>query len=106
MRLALKFGNDEQLRHMGWWNPIGNFPTLVKYNGKKWEFVMYDTDKTGVADNILYFSQLASYDPNWHATTFQDIEHLLDRIWGPTCECGKDKHKFTSHSHWCPKGKK
>ena len=105
MRLALKFGKLE-VRHMGWWNPFNTFPTLVKYDGKKWEFTMHDSDDSGRAEKILYFAELHSYDPNWHATTFQDIEHLLDKVYGPKCECGKDKHNFTSHSDWCPKGKK
>lgn len=106
MRIALRFGNTDPIRYMGWWNPISQFPKLVKYKGKKWEFVMYDEDHTGNADKIFHFGELHSYDPNWDATTYQDIENLLDKIYGPQCECGKDMHKFTSHSDWCPKGKK
>lgn len=105
MRIELRFGNTD-IRHVTWYNSIGAFPTLVNYAGKKWEFVMYEDGKVDGIDKILHFSRLNSYDPNFHATTYQDIEYLLDKVYGPNCECGKDKHNFTSHSDWCPKGKK
>jgi hypothetical protein len=99
MRLKLKFGNDEL--QYAWFQEISNFHGLIIYKNKKWEFVVYDEDSEKKCDFVCHFSRVRNFDPNWHATTYYNLDkELYDAI---VCECGKDKHGWAGHPTWCPK---
>lgn len=107
MRLSLKFGMAEPTRQCNWWQHITKFPYLVLYKGRKYEFVMYDEDPSGQVDYICRFSEVPSYDPNWHATIYQDIDHLFDEGYGEKCACGAAYTSFPQiHMFFCPKWSK
>lgn len=104
MKLILQFGINEPKRQINWWNQIKEFPHLVLYKGKKWEFVMYDEDPSKQVDYICMFGEIQSYDPNWHATIYADISGYLDSGPGGKCECGSIYTSFPqSHMFFCPK---
>ena len=100
MKLKLQFGTIEPKRDVTWWQGVTNFPTLVIYKGNKWEFVMYQPDDTGQSDFILFFGEIYSYNPNFYATTYIDIDYMFNAGYSGNCECGaaytsfKDGHMF------------
>jgi hypothetical protein len=99
MKLDLQFGSDH-VEYI-WWQPIKEFHGLVIYRGKKWEFAMYGDDPTKKFDVICHFSEVRSYDPNWYATVYYDLDkEFYSKL---ACECGSDKHGFAGHADWCPK---
>jgi hypothetical protein len=101
MRFRCHFGLNEPPRECAWWKPIQEFPPLVKFKGTKYEFVMWGPDPTNQVDYILHFSQMATYDPNWHATVYEDIDHLFFG-YGQTCECGAIYSSFPwDHMRFC-----
>ena len=77
MKLKLQFGLAEPARLVNWWQTITDFPTLVLYKNKKWEFVMYGPDQTRQVEHICYFSEIATTNPLWHNMGYQDIEPLM-----------------------------
>jgi hypothetical protein len=107
MKLKLQFGLNEPAREVNWWQQVTDFPHLVLYKNKKWQFEMYGPDQTNQVDQICYFSEVASYDPNWYATTYQDISGWLDNGYGAKCECGAIYTSFPqAHMFFCPKWSK
>lgn len=104
MKLTLQFGFNEPKRQISWWQEVGDFPHLVLYKGKKWEFIMYQEDPAKQVDHIFFFGEIQNYDPNWYATTYVDIDKYINDGAGDKCDCGaiytsfKDKHMF-----FCPK---
>lgn len=104
MKLKLQFGMNEPRREANWHRRIDEFPTLVLYKNSKWEFVMYQRDDTKESEYILFFSMVKSYDPNWHANTYESIDYCLDSGWGGKCECGAAYTSFPQlHMFFCPK---
>lgn len=107
MRIKLQFGINEPLREIGWWKTITEFPNLVLYRGNKWEFVMYREDDTGESDYIFIFGEIRSYDPNWHATTYENIDYMFNSPYSDKCECGAIFTSFpNAHMFMCKKWKK
>jgi len=103
MKLSLHFGLTEPKRTIYWHGEIGEFPTLILFKGSKWEFVLYQRDDTGVVDYICNFSEVPPYDPNFHATTYKNIDHLFES-YGRKCECGAIYTSFPwDHMRMCPK---
>jgi len=102
MRLKVKFGLIDD-REIYWYRPVEDFPHLIKFLGRNYEWFMYDTDKTGAVDMILIYSELPSYDPNYNVDclTWKEIAGDINRN---ECECGA---KFTSfswaHMFYCTK---
>ncbi len=104
MKLKIQFGINEPKREVNWWQGIKEFPSLVLYKGNKWEFVMYDKDPTMQCDYICIFSEIQSYNPTWHATTYQNIDYLFEAGWGGKCECGAAYTSFPNgHMFMCKK---
>lgn len=107
MKLKLKFGSNEPDKIVNWWEHVTKFPNLITYKGSKYEFVMYDVDESNQVDYICRFAELRSYDPNWHATIFVDIEYLVIDTMGSKCECGANYTQFSQiHMFYCPLWKK
>lgn len=104
MKLRLQFGLAEPPREITWWQGVKDFPNLVLYKKKKWEFVMYAADTANQVDYICNFSEIQNYNPNWHATTYTDIDHLFNVGYGSKCECGAFYSSFPwDHLKYCPK---
>ena len=103
MRLELQFGLNEPKRQMSWWGGIKNFPPLVTYKGKKWEFVIYQDDPTGAVDYICTFGEVPVWDPAFESTGYIDMASFLEDGWGK-CECGAIYTSFKDlHMRYCPK---
>ena len=51
---------------MAWWKPLDDFPHVIKFLGRNYEWAFYDKDLTGQVDMILIYSELPSYDPNYN----------------------------------------
>lgn len=102
MKLRLNFGSRTPEIVVSWWQPITAFPGLVTYKNVKYEFVIYDEDDTGMVDYDCVFSEVRTYDPNWHATTYESIEMLFSIGPGPLkkCECGSKTGE--RHMFFCP----
>ena len=104
MRIKIQFGLNEPLREAKWYQPIEMFPTLVLYKGKKWEFFMYGEDPAKLVDLICTFSEVMTYDPNWYATTYVNIDDLFNIGYGANCQCGAIYSGIPwDHMLFCPK---
>jgi hypothetical protein len=104
MKLKLHFGLGEPAREINWYqSEIRNFPYLVTFKGKKYEFVLYDEDKTNKVDYLCHFSEMRSHDPNFYATTYYDLDYLVFGT-GLQCQCGAIYTDFPwDHMKMCPK---
>lgn len=99
MKLKLQFNKD--ILEYAWYQPVKDFYGLVVFKGSKWEFFCHMDDPDQQCDALCVFAKLPNYDPNWHATTYYDLDkEIYTKI---TCECGSDKHGFAGHAQWCPK---
>lgn len=107
MRLRLQFGLNEPLKEINWWKGVKEFPNLVIYKDKKWEFFAYDKDPSNLVDYHCVFSEVPTYDPNWHATVYENIDYLLGSSIKGECECGAVHTEFPQiHLSFCPKWSK
>lgn len=103
MKLKLQFGQFEPKRELNWWQGVRDFPNLVLYKSKKWEFFMYDQDPSMQCDYICYFSEINPQNPIWN-NRFQDIDPLFETGWGGKCECGAAYTSFpNAHMFFCRK---
>lgn len=104
MKLGLKFGLNEPLREVNWWQPVKDFYPLVKYKNKKWEFAFYQEDPSKKVDYICTFGEIQSWDPAYYVDTYEDIERMFNTGYGPKCECGSIYTSFPQmHMFYCPR---
>lgn len=101
MKVIVNFGLVIK-KEVDWYKDISDFPRLLRFNGQKWEWVVYNSIGNGYQ---LTFSQLPTYDPNFYAdmNSFEDMfERYQDR-----CECGAAYSKSFSFDHmrFCKKWK-
>jgi hypothetical protein len=101
MKLRIHLGQTHK-KEVSWWDRLDLFPSLLKYQGKNYEWFCYDTDPSGQVDSILNFSELPSYDPNYsvNCVLWTDMfkESELD------CQCGSIHTSFPQiHMFFCPK---
>lgn len=85
MKIELQFGSHLP-KFMDWPKTVKEFPALVLYKGIKYEFAIYNEDDTGRSDYVFIFSTVQSYDPNWYATVYEDIDQLIAST--KECDCG------------------
>jgi hypothetical protein len=105
VKLSLRFGLAEPGRTVIWWQGIHNFPKLVLYKDKKYEFSIYEEDPSKHTDYIFHFSQVQSYNPVWHVTHYDNIDYLFNDHLG--CECGASHTDFPQvHMFYCQKWSK
>jgi len=101
MRIRVLFGLTDN-KEMSWFRPLEDFPKLIKYLGKNYEWLLYEEDPTGQVDQILTFSQLPGYDPNYGVwcPNWTDMTG-----WDPDkCECGAKYGSFDwDHFRYCKK---
>ena len=87
---------------VNWWNEVTEFHQLVIHNNSKWEFVAYQPDPSKQVDWILIFTPVPSYDPNYQATTYVDVDKILHNLGGNGCECGASFSSFGwDHMRFC-----
>lgn len=107
MRVKIQFGEETNTADITWDKEVKDFPRLVKYNGEKYSFAMYETDPMFTYDYFFYFSAVTYNHPQyWHFT--QDLYDFA-RAWGDkNCQCGAKYNKGWEqfHMHYCPLWKK
>lgn len=107
MKLRLQFGLIEPKRDINWWKRPEDFPHLVMYKNKKWQFAMILDDPTHKVDHVCVFEEVQKWDAAWHATTYEEVDHLFDTGFGGRCECGAVYTSFPDiHMFYCPKWSK
>jgi len=104
MRLRINFGDSDSSEEIFWWKPLEDFPKILEYDGHKWSWFMYDTDKTKTVDYILTFTKIPTYDP-YYGVYAPTLDQLIANPYGPKCECGSESIHGPKggHSYWCPK---
>jgi len=97
MRIRAQFGLIDS-KEIDWYQPTLDFPKIVKFLGRNYEWIFYDDDQTKVVDKILYFSELPSYDPNYDVDciTWSEIANGSPS----SCECGS-KYGGGGHMFMC-----
>src|ERR1035438_2985912 len=84
-KLTINFGLDGTKKQVNWYKDILDFPKLIRFQSKAWEWAIYNS--IGGTDYELTFSQVPSYDPNYYVDmpTFED---MFEYGKGDICECG------------------
>lgn len=109
MKLLLEFGAEENGRIVEWDKHLHDFPNVVTYMGKYWQWVMYDKDESGKADQRLIFGNMResalAVDMFGKVFPVPDIDQMFGtKVPDGPCECGA---KFTSfpdhHMIKCPR---
>jgi hypothetical protein len=101
MKLKVHFGSIDT-KEVSWWRPLGEFYHLVKFLGRNYEWVSFDTDDKG--DTTLLFSELMNYDPNYGVDCPVWTDLFPENASG--CECGSKYTSFPdAHMFYCPKWK-
>ena len=99
MRVRVNFGLLDT-KEVWWWQEITDFPKLIKFSGKNFEWVFYDKDKANVVDYILSFAELPPYDPNYNIECSTWAELFGERMGG--CVCGSKYTSFSfDHMFYC-----
>jgi hypothetical protein len=99
VRLKLKFGIDATPIQCDWQKKILDFPKVVSYNFRNWEWIVYN-DVGTIAGTMyeLIFGELKIYDPRAiedHPTLAEIIGESNDG----KCDCGGDNNPG-SGGHW------
>ena len=97
MKLKVLFGTIDEKR-VNWWKDIQDFPNIINFLGRNYEWVTYDKDLTGDVDMILMYSELQTYDPNYLALCPKWTELFPETVGG--CECGSTP-KSPGHMFFC-----
>jgi hypothetical protein len=110
VKLSLILGDKQHT--VTWDKDLSDFPNVVTYDGKYWEWVCWDDDPNGLVDKVLTFgiTRESALPVNMFGVLFPvpNLTYMfqLDTATGP-CECGA---KFTSfpdqHMILCPKWSK
>lgn len=107
MKLALLFG--EKKRIVDWDKLPSEFPRVVKYLNKYWEWISWESDKTGDTAHVYFFGEKKEYSlpTDIHGQLFPipEIELMFGVEIKTSCECGAETTygQNTSHVFWCPK---
>ena len=100
MTLIVRFGMDIK-KEVNWYKDMMAFPKFIRFQGKKWEWAMYNTIGSV---NELTFAQLHTYDPNFYID-MESFEEMFE--WGSNsdkCECGANYTSFSfDHMRYCKK---
>jgi hypothetical protein len=99
MKLRIKFGLIDS-REVSWWKTLHEFPNIIKFLGRNYEWIVYEEDPIKRVDYILTYSELPTYDPNYNVEC-STWNELFGDTWN-ACECGA---KFTTfpeaHMFYC-----
>lgn len=102
MRIRVEFGLGGQRKEMDWYQPIEDFPKRLIFDGKRWEWFMWEEIDIGtVKGTRLMFTEIPPYDPN-----FSDYMVDFESAYGfrvQKCECGSSYTSFPQfHMFMCP----
>lgn len=100
MRIRVRFGLIDD-KEVLWYRPLDDFPHLIKYLNRNYEWITYDYDPTGKVDHILVYSEVPTYDPNFGVVcpSWQD---LFKDTSTNSCECGAKHTSFPwDHMRLC-----
>ena len=101
MRLRIHFG-QHTTKEVTWNKSFNDFPNIINYLGRNYEWVTYDQDPNGNMDFIFHFSELPPYDPNYNV--YCPYWDTLFPIGEDTCECGAKFSSFEwDHMKFCRK---
>lgn len=104
MKLRVELGYSGYKKEFNWWKPLDDFPHVVSHNGVKWEWAVYDTDKTKVVDYVLIFTDIPTNKPSYSSIVAEDLNMLTRDTSGNNCECGAIYSDFKwDHMRFCPK---
>lgn len=96
MRLFYHHEIAEPEKFVEWTNKtFDDLGKIVLYKNKLYEWTMYD-GSSGSYDYTLYYTKISE----GKAYLYKPEEVIGDEL---ICECGKDKHGFTTHAYWCKK---
>ena len=82
LTLKIAFGQKVK-KTVTWYKRLEDFPKFFRYNGKRWEWFMYNS--VSPTDCELTYTDLPTYDPNFH-TEMLSFEEMFE--YGNVCECG------------------
>ncbi len=101
MRITIRFGFDHK-KEVSWYQDIMDFPKLMKFNGKRWEWFSYQKDpNSSWNDYELTFSELPVYDPSYYSD-MKSFEEMFEGAKGDGCECGAAFSSFKwDHMRLC-----
>ena len=98
MRLKIAFGYKSIEKIVDWNRDVTDFPKLIKFDGRRWEWVTYNSP-----DGLTYelvFSQIPTFDPNFYAD-MPDFETMFPNS-EIKCECGARFSSFGfDHMRMC-----
>lgn len=97
MTLSLSFGLHSAPIIMTWNKAITDFPKVINYAYRNWEWIMYEVSKTAFVEYDLVFGELKIYDPR--ALEIHPTLASLSDGSEDICDCGADKHP-KSGGHW------
>ena len=99
MRLRIQFGLIDT-KEVFWWQEVLDFPKLIKFCGRNFEWVFYGTDDTNAVDYVLTFSDLPSYHSEYHTDCVRWTDLFPEHVGG--CECGsKYDRNGPTHMFYC-----
>lgn len=105
MKIRIDFGLNGFRELVSWWGALLEFPKSLDYKGAKWEWVLYDEDKTKQVDYIFTFTQMSSFSYGYSIPCVK-FEDLLKNSYGNKCECGAVYTSFPQfHMFYCSKHK-
>ena len=99
MRLKLFFGVNVAPVKIDWPKDVLDFPKVVNYNYRNWEWSMYQPVSYGLTTEYdLIFGELKIYDPR-ALEAHPTLIDILGKIDSKACDCGADKNP-SSGGHW------
>lgn len=110
MKLSLILGDVQKT--IEWNRDLSDFPHVVKFGDKYWQWVSWDDDPAGLVHKVLFFGTMReeALAIDIHGVPFPvpDLQQMFNfGTDGLACECGA---KFTSfpghHMVSCPKWSK
>jgi hypothetical protein len=100
VRILVKFGLDGYKKVVTWNKELLDFPKLLKYSGRKWEWFLYSTDPTMINDYEITLCEIGMHDPGYYLD-IPDFEDLFGS--SSKCECGARFSSFEwDHMYLCP----
>lgn len=98
LRLTINFGHNGVKKQVNWYKDIMDFPKLLRFQGKSWEWAIYQNMGN---DYELTFSQIPTYDPNYY-TEMPSYENMFEFSGSDVCECGSAYSSFKfDHMMFC-----
>jgi hypothetical protein len=99
MKLGIVFGLDTNVKYIDWPKSLHDFPKLLLYSGRKWEWFMYKDGPNGIVE--LNFTEIPKYDPNYYVDDIECFEDMFG-FSKSTCECGAIWSSFSwDHMRFC-----